>query len=303
MLKKSEVGLVYHHLSDTTYDRGKSSANLEEAKIVAEKVMEHARNRSKLTLGVVTFGIAQMNAIENQLEKLRRNDASHEQTFFSYQSKEPFFIKNLENVQGDERDVIFISIGYGRDSNGKILMNFGPLGRDGGERRLNVIITRARMRCEVFTNLSADDIDLSRTKGRGVEVLKNYLEYAKTDKLTDSSKPTGEADSPFEEEVANALRQRGYEVDHQIGSAGYFIDLGIKDPQKSGRYILGIECDGATYHSAKSARDRDRLRQLVLERQGWHIHRIWSTDWFNRPQRETEKTVAAIKKAELSAAA
>ncbi len=301
--EKSEVGLVYHHLSDTTYDRGNSSTNLGEAKIIAEKVMEHANKHSQRTLGVVTFSVAQMRAIEAQLEILRRNDSSHEQTFFNTHGKEPFFIKNLENVQGDERDVIFISVGYGRDSNGKILQNFGPLNRDGGERRLNVIITRARMRCEVFTNLAAHDIDLSRAKGRGIEVLKNYLEYAETGELTDSHKPTGEADSPFEEEVANALRQHGYEVDHQIGSAGYFIDLGVKDPKKTGRYILGIECDGATYHSAKSARDRDRLRQRVLERQGWRIHRIWSTDWFNRPQREEEKALAAIKKAELSTAA
>ena len=297
--EKSEVGLVYHYLPNTTYDRGNSHTNLGEAKIIAEKVMEHANKHSQRTLGVVTFSVAQMRAIEDQLEILRRNDSSHEQTFFNTHGKEPFFIKNLENVQGDERDVIFISVGYGRDSNGKILMNFGPLGRDGGERRLNVIITRARMRCEVFTNLAAHDIDLSRSKGRGIEVLKNYLEYAKTGKLTDSPKPTGEADSPFEEEVANALRQRGYEVDHQIGSAGYFIDLGIKDKNNPGRYVLGIECDGATYHSAKSARDRDRLRQLVLEKQGWRIHRIWSTDWFNRPQREEEKALAAIKKAEL----
>ena len=301
--EKSEVGLVYHYLPNTTYDRGNSHTNLGEAKIIAEKVMEHANKHSQRTLGVVTFSVAQMRAIEDQLEILRRNDSSHEQTFFNTHGKEPFFIKNLENVQGDERDVIFISVGYGRDSNGKILMNFGPLGRDGGERRLNVIITRARQRCEVFTNISADDIDLSRAKGRGIEVLKNYLEYAETGKLTDSPKPTGEADSPFEEEVANALRQHGYEVDHQIGSAGYFIDLGIKCPKKPGHYILGIECDGATYHSAKSARDRDRLRQRVLEKQGWRIHRIWSTDWFNCPQRETEKAVAAIKKAELSTAA
>ena len=302
--EKRKVGLVYHHLPDTTYDRGKSSANLKEAEVVAQKVMEHANTHSDLTLGVATFSSNQMNAIEDQLEKLRRKDPSHEQTFFSHQAKEPFFVKNLENVQGDERDIIFISVGYGRDGNGKVTMNFGPLGRDGGERRLNVIITRARMRCEVFTNLSADDIDLSRTKNRGIEVFKNYLAYAKTGQLTDSHKSTGEADSPFEEEVANALRQHGYEVDHQIGSAGYFIDLGVKDKNKPGRYVLGIECDGATYHSAKSARDRDRLRQQVLEeKQGWRIHRIWSTDWFNRPQHEIEKALTAIKKAELSAAA
>ena len=217
--------------------------------------------------------------------------------FFNAHPEEPFFVKNLENVQGDERDVIFISIGYGRSADGHLTMNFGPLNQDGGERRLNVLITRARRRCEVFTNLNADDIDLSRTNARGVVVLKRYLKYAQTGKL-DIPTPTGkEADSPFEEEVAAALREYGYEVEHQIGSAGYFIDLGVNDPERPGRYLLGIECDGATYHSAQSARDRDRLRQQVLEGLGWRIHRIWSTDWFRAPDRELRKAAKAIEAA------
>ena len=157
------------------------------------------------------------------------------------------------------------------------------------------MITRARQRCEVFTNLTADDIDLSRTNARGVAVLKRYLKYAQTDEI-DIPKPTGKLpDSPFEEEVADALRGDGYEIDHQIGSAGYFIDLAVKDPERPGRYLLGIECDGATYHSAQSARDRDRIRQEVLEGLGWCIHRIWSTDWFRFPERELKKAAEAIE--------
>ncbi len=296
---KKEVGLVYHHLSDTAYDRGGSRSNLEEAKTVAKKVMEHARTRPDLTLGVATFSTAQMQAIQDQLELLRQEDPSCENTFFNVHSEEPFFVKNLENVQGDERDIIFISIGYGRDANGKLTMNFGPLGKDGGERRLNVLITRARQRCEVFTNLTADDIDLSRTNARGVAVLKRYLKYAQTDEI-DIAEPTGKLpDSPFEVEVAGALRGCGYEIDHQIGSAGYFIDLAVKDPERPGRYLLGIECDGATYHSAKSARDRDRIRQEVLEGLGWRIHRIWSTDWFRFPERELKKAAEAIEAAKV----
>ena len=174
-------------------------------------------------------------------------------------------------------------------------MNFGPLNQDGGERRLNVLITRARRRCEVFTNLKADDIDLNRTDARGVEVLKCYLKYAETGELDFRKRTDREIGSPFEEEVAETLRELGYQIDHQIGSAGYFIDLGVKDSQRRGRYLLGIECDGATYHSAQSARDRDRLRQQVLEGLGWRIHRIWSTDWFNNPNRELRKVVEAIE--------
>lgn len=301
---RDNIGLIYHHDPNTVYDRGGSRTNPEEARIVAEKVIEHARSRPCLTLGVATFSTPQMTAIQDQLEILRRGDPSCE-TFFNAHPQEPFFVKNLENVQGDERDVIFISIGYGRDANGHLTMNFGPLNQNGGERRLNVLITRARQRCEVFSNLTADDIDLSRTKGhdgklpRGVEAFKRYLKYAETGEL-DIQKPTGrEADSPFEIEVANALRELGHQVDHQIGSAGYFVDLGIKDPERPGRYLLGIECDGATYHSAQSARDRDRLRQQELEKLGWRIPRIWSTDWFKRQSHELRKAAEAIEAAKV----
>ena len=298
--EKKEVGLYYHYLPDTVYDRGigRSGKNREEAQIVAEKIMEHACSRSNWTLGVATFSRAQMEAIQDALEILRREDPSCEDAFFSANPEEPFFIKNLENVQGDERDVIFVSIGYGHDADGKLTMNFGPLNQEGGQRRLNVLITRARQRCEVFTNLTDDDIDLSRTNAHGVEALKRYLKYARTGML-DIPKPDDDrlVDSPFEEEVSEALRKLDFQVDHQIGSAGYFIDLGIRDPERPGRYLLGIECDGATYHSAQSARDRDRLPQQVLEGLGWRIHRIWSTDWFKNPDRELRKVVEAFETA------
>ena len=295
--EKKEVGLVYHYLKDTAYDRGGSRSNPKEADIVAKRVMEHARLHPNLTLGVATFSTAQMEAIQNALELLRREDPSCEEIFFNAHPQEPFFVKNLENVQGDERDVIFISIGYGRDTNRKLTMNFGPLNKKGGERRLNVLITRARRRCEVFTNLTADDIDPGRTHPLGIVALKRYLKYAETGETDIAVSTDREADSPFEEAVADALRELGVQIDHQIGSAGYFIDLGVKDPEHPGRYVLGIECDGATYHSAQSARDRDRLRQQVLEGLGWRIHRIWSTDWFRNPDRELRKAAEAIEAA------
>lgn len=293
---KSELGLIYHYLPDTEYQRGKGRANIQEARTVAEAVMNHAKYNQDLTLGVASFNISQMQAIQDQLEIMRRLDPSCE-SFFRDHPEEPFFVKNLENVQGDERDVIFISVGYGRTAEGKISMNFGPLNHEGGERRLNVLITRARMRCEVFTNLKSDDIDLTRTNAQGVRVLKRYLKYAETGHLEISIPGYGESDSPFEEAVADELRQLGYRVVHQVGSGGFFIDLAIVDEEHPGHFILGIECDGATYHSAKSARDRDRLRQEILENKlGWQIHRIWSTDWFQNPQRELQRIEKRINK-------
>ncbi len=298
---KVEVGLIYHLLSDSAYEPGKNARNPKEALAVAKAVMKHARENPERTLGVVTFSMSQMQEVQDQLEILRRQNPDCE-VYFSKHPDEPFFVKNLENVQGDERDVIFISVGYGRTADGRLSMNFGPLNQEGGERRLNVLITRAKRRCEVFTNLTGDDIDLGKTKARGVRALKRYLSFAQTGEL-DIAVPTGRAaDSPFEEAVADALRDAGYRIEHQVGVGGFFIDLAVIDEQRPGRYMLGIECDGASYHSARSARDRDRLRQQVLEGMGWQIHRIWSTDWFKRPESELRRAVEAIEKAKVQVA-
>ena len=177
----------------------------------------------------------------------------------------PSSSRTWRNVQGDERDVILISVGYGKLSSGLLRMNFGPLNKDGGERRLNVLITRAKRRCVVYSNFVAADVDLRRSKARGIQALKTFLKYADTGVLDVPRASGREADSPFEEAVAAALRARGHDIEHQVGSAGFFIDLAVVDPDRPGRYMLGIECDGAMYHSARSARDRDRLRQQVLE--------------------------------------
>ena len=292
------LGLVFHHLPNTVYDRGKSRTNPKEAEIVARAVMAHAKLTPQLTLGVAAFSLQQAEAVLDQLEQMRRENPSLE-PFFSGHPDEPFFVKNLESVQGDERDVIFISVGYGRNAEGYVTMNFGALTVQGGERRLNVLITRARRCCEVFTNLTHDDIDLDRTSSQGVAALKSFLKYAQT-KISDVPEAgMGEEDSPFEREVAEALRAAGHRVVHQIGSGGFRIDLAVSDPQTPGRYLLGIECDGAAYHSSRSARDRDRLRQDVLENLGWQIHRVWSTDWFNNYARELKRLLAAIEQAKL----
>ena len=292
---KSESGLRFQHDPENPYERG--GMNVAEAKAVASAVMEHARTTPDLTLGAAAFNLKQARRIEDELEILRRRDPSLEAAFFTRHPEEPFFVKNLENVQGDERDVILISVGYGKLSGGSLPMNFGPLNKDGGERRLNVLITRAKRRCVVYSNFVAADVDLRRSKARGIKALKVFLKYAASGVL-DVPEATGrEADSPFEEAVATALRARGHDIEHQVGSAGFFIDLAVVDPDQPGRYLLGLECDGAMYHSARSARDRDRLRQQVLEGLGWTIHRIWSTDWFRNRERELTRLEAAIRRA------
>ena len=296
---REDVGLCFRHDPAVSYKRGRGGRfNAGESRAVARAVMEHAQTSPDLTLGVAAFSLTQARRIEDELEILRRGDPSGE-PFFAAHSEEPFFVKNLENVQGDERDVILISVGYGKIEGGHMPMNFGPLNKDGGERRLNVLITRARRRCVVYSNFVADDLDMRRTNTRGVQSLKTFLKYAQTGDLHISEVSGREADSPFEEAVTVKLREHGYVVDQQVGSAGFFIDLAVVDPQRPGRYLLGIECDGASYHSARSARDRDRLRQQQLEGLGWTIHRIWSTDWFRNSKRELEKAEKAINGAKV----
>jgi hypothetical protein len=289
------LGLRFHHLPHARFDRGGTATNAEEAQQVARAVMEHARREPEQSLGVGAFSVAQRDAILDQLEELRGKEPQTE-PFFATDRPEPFFVKNLENIQGDERDVVFISVGYGRDVQGKLSMHFGPLSNDGGERRLNVLITRARMRCEVFSSITADDIDLGRTAAVGARALKTFLGYARTGQL--ESQTSSEFDKDvFNEQVAKAVRGLGFEVHSHVGDAGLRVDLGVIDPRQPARYLLGIECDGASYQAARSARDRDRLRQQVLADRGWVIHRVWIGDCFRRPEEQLRALAAAIERA------
>lgn len=289
------MGLRFHHIPDGIFEAGGKRCNQVEAKVVAQAIIRHALEFPDLSLGVAAFSVAQRRAILDELELLRR---AHPETegFFHAHPSEPFFVKNLENVQGDERDVIFISVGYGPTvPGGRVPMRFGPLGSEGGERRLNVLISRAKQRCEVFASMTDEDIEPDFAQSRkGVFAFRLFLHYARTGRLTMAEATGRDFDSVFEEQVAKALQDRGYHVHRQVGLAGFFIDLAIADPERPGRYLLGIECDGAAYHDALSARDRDRLRQSVLESHGWTIHRIWSTDWFQRPSQELDQVIAAI---------
>ncbi|SIT12807.1 DUF3320 domain-containing protein [Paracoccus saliphilus] len=292
------MGLRFHHIPDGIFDTGGKRCNIIEARVVARAIIQHALEFPELSLGVAAFSVAQRRAILDELELLRRAQPETEGFFLAHPA-EPFFVKNLENVQGDERDVIFISVGYGPTvPGGRVPMRFGPLGSEGGERRLNVLISRAKQRCEVFASLTDEDIDPDFAQSRkGVFAFRMFLQFARTGRLTMAEATGRDHDSVFEEQVANALHEKGYQVHRQVGLAGFFIDLAVSDPQRPGRYLLGIECDGASYHDALSARDRDRLRQSVLESHGWLIHRIWSTDWFQRPQQELSRVIEAIEAA------
>lgn len=300
--QEAGMGLQFYHVPDGIFESGSGKGiNTVEAKAIAKAIMNHARKYPEYSLGVATFSVSQRKAIQDELELLRRLNPDLEE-FFNAHPSEPFFVKNLENVQGDERDVIMISVGYAKNAQGYMAMRFGPLGSEGGERRLNVLISRAKRRCEVFASITDEDIDLERAKGKGVIAFKLFLQYARTGRISLAQRSEKEMDSVFEEQVADALQKAGYQVHPQVGIAGFFIDLGIADPEMPGRYLLGIECDGRAYHSSRSARERDRLRQAVLEDHGWIIHRIWSTDWFHRPEEQLERTLKAIElaKRELS---
>ncbi|MEF8689769.1 UNVERIFIED_CONTAM: DUF3320 domain-containing protein [Comamonas sp. A-3] len=293
---RSGMGLRFHHLPEGRFDSGASRINRIEAQTIARAIMQHAQQSPQLSLGVAAFSLQQKVAIQDELELLRRQQPEAE-SFFVAHPNEPFFIKNLENVQGDERDVIFISVAYARNAQGYLPMRFGPVSADGGERRLNVLISRAKQRCEVFSSITADDIDLERGKGKGVAALKVFLQYAATGQLALAGISGRDLESPLEEDVYEALTAQGLQVQTQIGIAGFFIDLAVVDPEQPGRYLLGIECDGMSYHHSRSARDRDRLRQSVLESQGWTLLRIWGCDWFRQPRAQTERVLAAVEAA------
>jgi len=296
--KDNGFGVEFVYVEEGIYDRSKSRTNRVEAARVVQLVLQHYQERPHKSLGVVAFSEAQQLAILQELDRLRKKYPDFG-AWLDADTAEPFFVKNLENVQGDERDVIFISVGYGKDASDKLTLNFGPLNKDGGERRLNVVATRAKEQLKLVSSIRADDIDLARSNKEGVRLLKEYLQFAEhgpeTLQRSTTVNSSSEPESPFEQQVLEALQRKGLSVDVQVGVSGYRIDLAVKDPKRPGRYILGIECDGATYHAAKTARDRDRLRQQILENRGWKIHRIWSRDWFMHPEREVEKVLRRLK--------
>lgn len=281
---------------DGTYDKGRSRTNRAEAEaLVADITRRLTGPDGERSLGVVTFSLAQQQLVEELLEEARRGNAELDARLDAGLD-EAVFIKNLENVQGDERDVILLAVGYGPDARGKLSMNFGPLNRDGGERRLNVAVTRAREELVVFASFDPEAIDLARTRAEGVRHLKTFLEYAARGPAALGERLGGDEDvvrreAPLAEAVAERLAERGLDVARDVGCSASRVDLAVGDGASGSR--LGVLLDGAGWAGASTARDRDRLRPEVLSRLGWRLHRLWSAEWWLQPERELERLLAA----------
>ncbi|WP_324547179.1 DUF4011 domain-containing protein [Accumulibacter sp.] len=282
----TDHAVSFHHVDQGVYEKGGARINKPEAKALVADLVERLQSpgfrESRLTIGVVTFNAEQQALIEDLLDEERRRDPSIE-PHFADAELEPVFVKNLESVQGDERDIVYFSITYGPDHTGVVSMNFGPMNRTGGERRLNVAITRARHELRIFSSLRAEQMNLARTQAIGVRDLKHFLDFAERGVpalATATTGSLGSFESPFEEAVAAALTRQGWELHTQVGASAFRVDLAVVHPDAQGVYLSGIECDGATYHRAATARDRDKLREQVLRGLGWEILRVWSTDWW-----------------------
>lgn len=290
--KETGLGVKLRHVANATYE---NRSNLTEAHDVVNQIIIHIKTRPDHSLGVVTLNTVQRDVVEELFNVELKKDPSIEEYLSAMKDiSEPFFIKNLENVQGDERDIIYVSITFGPNEAGHVYQRFGPINSVTGHRRLNVLFTRAKRQIVVFSSITADQVIGGPEAKHGVRALKSYLEFARTGILESASFTGREPDSDFEVAVAHELRKHGYDVVAQVGVAGFFIDLAVRHPEKPDAFVIGIECDGATYHSSKSARDRDRLRGEILTDLGWQLHRIWSTDWFRNPNGELKKIIAAI---------
>lgn len=293
------VRLRYH--PEAVYDKGATRTNQVEAEAVAAEVVRRLRDpkESERTVGVVTFSQAQQTLVLDLLDAAQRRHPEIER-FFDEALQEPVFVKNLENVQGDERDVIIFSIGYGPDARGRLSMNFGPLNNDGGERRLNVAITRAREEVLVYTSIRSDQIDLARTNARGVRDLRAFLAFAEKAESEvvaaepEASYPMAHGD-PLVEVIGARLVQRGWAVEYAVGRSDVRVDIGIRHPDRPGSFLAGIETDGDNYRRASTARDRDRLRSDVLEGLGWNLVQVWAVDWWRDADTEVERLDAELR--------
>ncbi|MBQ6568645.1 MAG: DUF3320 domain-containing protein [Clostridia bacterium] len=293
--RESKVSFVH---IEGCFDRGKTRQNRAEAEAVIEEIKRrcHDEELCKQSVGVITFNVTQQNLIDDLLSEACRTDPKLDE--WAYGGQEPLFIKNLENVQGDERDVILFSVGYGADSQGKVSMNFGPLNRDGGWRRLNVAVSRARCEMIVFSTLYPDQIDLSRTCAKGVVALREFLDFAANGKLLadeNSARQYKENTGGIADSICAALKQKGYRADRAVGHSRYRVDIGVVDPKNEQRYILGIVLDGAGYGEAKTTRDREIAQTGVLEGLGWKLHRVWTMDWWDNAKKELEKIYAVLE--------
>jgi len=268
-----------------------------EVDTVVDLILRHAREHPDESLGVIAMGIKHALRIDEALRARLRNHSDLD-AFFAEDREEAFFVKNLERVQGDERDAIILTIGYGKNSRGEMVYRFGPLLTEGGERRLNVAVTRAKRRLTLVTSFSAADLDPERLTSDGMQLLRDYVLYVESRGTNLGDRHlTLPALNPFEVDVRDTLAEHGLDLVPQHGVSGYRIDFAVRHPDRPGELVMAIECDGAAYHSAETARDRDRLRQQQLETLGWRFHRIWSSEWFHHKEAAVAKVLAAYERA------
>ena len=291
--KKQWIGVDYYHV-DGVFEHN-TAINKAEADKVVELIYENAEKYPDRSLGVIAFSTRQQALIEKTLWAARKKNPDKE-AFFNGENEEPFFIKNLETVQGDERDTIILSVAYGKDDDGKVMHNFGPLNKVGGERRLNVAISRAKCNMQVVSSMRYTDIDLSKTKSKGAALLKDYLQFAELG-VEDEESVKGKAtlDERYCQQAYEYLKAKGYKVDKNVGLSERKINLAVKLPDEDA-YAIAIECDGVDYSSFETTTDRDRLRKQNLNRFGFDYYRLWSVDWCKNNSDELKRLIAAVKK-------
>ncbi len=297
-VKRPDVGVEYVLVEDGVYYPASNRPNPREAEKVADLVFSHFEKYPKRSIGVIAFGMKQQACIEAAVAA-RLRDRPECASFFSESASKPFFVKSLENVQGDERDTIILDIGYAKNESGKMIMNFGPLSNDGGERRLNVAITRAKYNLKLVGSIQPEDIAVEKVSKAGPRLLRDYIRFAMNGGVTDrvllSEGSAG--GSRLEDSVCSFLESKGYDVARQVGTSSLRIDLAVKDPGGSGQYVLGIDCDGRHYGEARTARDRDRTRQSVLGLMGWKLYQVWSVSWVRNPDEERRRLLEAVETA------
>ena len=297
-IHEADTGVEYIYVKNGVYE---NRCNRAEAQEIVRMAAEHIRKHPDRSLGIIAFSESQQSVIEDEINKFRMQNPFYEM-FFDEDKDEPFFVKNLENVQGDERDTIIFSICYAKNAQGRMYMRFGPLGHQRGERRLNVAITRAKQNVKLVGSILPEDIDLSKTHSEGVRMLRSYISFAMNggSALPKTEKKNSLYDvDTFSEQVGAFLISRGCSVQMNVGSSDYTIDIAVEHPKKPGHYIAGIECDGNSYYMARTVRDREHLRKAVLERMGWKMYRVWSTEWIRNPEAEKERLIGFIQNALL----
>lgn len=297
--KTADKGLEYIYVANGYYEGKGKNCNVAEADRCVELVEEHIKKYPERSLGIIAFSEKQQGVIEDAVSNFRTVHPEYND-FFSEEKEEPFFVKNLENVQGDERDTIIFSICYAKNKEGRMFMRFGPLGHAGGERRLNVAITRAKYNVKLVGSIMPDDIDMKKTQQEGVKLLREYITYAMQDDYNIPQGGSGDVpEEQFTELISDFLIENGYSIRRNVGASKYKVDIAVVNSSDPSEYIAGIECDGANYNMTRTARERDVLRNSVMSSMGWNLYHVWTVSWFKNMEEEKIRLLNYLKEKEV----